>query len=269
VGDVRLAFSVSARRDNSLVLLHGGSATRAGAELIDRIDDRWQCWAPDLRGHGESSHTTGHYALEEVASDIALLIKDVIGSPSAVYGHSFGGHVGLALAAEWPDLVRALILGDAPLSLETLAPHIDRNRRMTSRWRELAASGADSSEIARQLRDMPDVVSVVDAGSPWFEMMSASLASHDPDFLDSILVRLDVSYRALRGGTILRRIRCPVLLIRGDPAQGGIVGDADIRLVTECLSTFEVVNLIGVGHSLDDARVAIAINRFLTQFLVG
>lgn len=102
LGGVRLAFTVSARRDASLVLLHGGSATRVGAHLIDRIDDRWQCWAPDLRGHGESSHTPGHYALEEVASDVARLIEEVIASPSVVYGHSFGGHVGLALAAGWP-----------------------------------------------------------------------------------------------------------------------------------------------------------------------
>jgi len=269
LGGIRLAFSVSARRDWSLVFLHGGSTTRVGTHLIDRIDHRWQCWAPDLRGHGASSHTPGHYALEEVASDVALLIKDLIGSPAAVYGHSFGGHVGLALAAEWPDLVRALILGDTSLSLETLSPHIDRNRRMTSRWRELAASGADSAEIARQLRAMPDVVSEVEAGSPWFEAMASSLACHDPDFLDSVLDRLDVSHRGLRGGAILRRIHCPVLLIRGDPARGGLMGDADIRLAAECLANFDVVDLIGVGHGLDDDRVAAAINRFLAPMLNG
>ena len=128
LGAVRLAFNVSTAGGIPLVLLHGGSRSRIGAGLIDRIDSRWQCWAPDLRGHGESSHTPGHYALEEVASDIALFIKEVIGSPAAVYGHSFGGHVGLTLAASWPDLVRGLVLGDTSLSLETLAPHIERNR---------------------------------------------------------------------------------------------------------------------------------------------
>ena len=152
---VRLAYTVSAQREASLVLLHGGSGTRVGAGLIDHIDGRWQCWAPDLRGHGDSSHTPGHYALDEVASDIALLIKEVVGSPSAVYGHSFGGHVSLALAAGWPDLVRGLILGDTPLSLETLAPHIDRNRGMTSKWRELAASGAPAAEVAERDQSFP------------------------------------------------------------------------------------------------------------------
>jgi pimeloyl-ACP methyl ester carboxylesterase len=235
--------------------------------LIDRIDRRWQCWAPDLRGHGESSHTPGHYALEEVASDIALLIRDVIGSPAAVYGHSFGGHVGLALAAGWPDLVRALVLGDTSLSLETLLPHIDRNRRMTSRWRELAASGAGPAEIARQLRDVPEVVSALGAESQWFEAMAASLARHDPDFLDSVLDTLEISHRALKGGAILKRIHCPVLLIRGDPAHGGVVGDTDLRLAIDNLSNFEVVNLIGVGHGLDDDSVATAMNRFLARIL--
>lgn len=269
LGGVRIAFSVSARSDAPLVLLHGGSATRIGSHLIDRIDLRWQCWSADLRGHGESSHTPGHYALEEAASDIALLIKYLIGSPAAVYGLSFGGHVGLALAAAWPDLIRALILGDTPLSLETIEPHIDRNRSMTSRWRELAASGADSTEIARHLRDMPEVVSAVEANSPWFETMARSLACHDPDFLNSVLDRLDTSHRALSGGAILKRIHCPVLLIRGDPPFGGLVGGADLRLAAEYLSNFEVVKLTGVGHRLDDARVAAALNRFLAPLLSG
>jgi pimeloyl-ACP methyl ester carboxylesterase len=267
LGGVRLAFSVSARRHASLVLLHGGSATRVGAQLIDRIDDRWQCWAPDLRGHGDSSHTPGHYALEEVASDIALLIKEVIAAPSVVYGHSFGGHVGLALAAGWPQLVRALVLGDTPLSLETLAPRIERNRRMTSKWRALAASGLDSAEIARQLRDIPDVVSVVGDESPWYEAMAASLTRHDPDFLDSVLERLNTSHRGLRGGAVLKRIHCPVLLIRADPTRGGVVGNTDIRLASESLSDVKVVDLIGVGHELDDVQVAMAINQFLARFV--
>ncbi|HEX9198270.1 MAG TPA: hypothetical protein VF865_01830 [Acidobacteriaceae bacterium] len=140
---------------------------------------------------------------------------------------------------------------------------------MTSKWRELAASGAGSAEIARQLRDMPEVVSAVEAESPWFDAMAASLARHDPDFLNSVLETLDTSHRALKGGAILKRIHCPVLLIRGDPANGGLVGDTDMRLAAEYLSNFEVVNLTGVGHGLDDAQVATAINRFLAPILSG
>lgn len=165
--------------------------------------------------------------------------------------------------------MRALILGDTPLSLETLAPRIERNRRMTSKWRALAASRLDSAEIARQLRDIPDVVSVVGDESLWYEAMAASLTRHDPDFLDSVLERLNTSHRALKGGDILKRIHCPVLLIRADPARGGVVGNTDIRLATECLSEIEVVNLIGVGHELDDVEVAKAINQFLARFLDG
>ena len=268
LGTVRLAFSVSPQREATLVLLHGGSGARVGADLIDQIDSRWQCWAPDLRGHGDSSHTPGHYALDEVAADVALLIQEVVGSPSAVYGHSFGGHVGLVLAADWPDLVRALILGDTPLSLETLAPHIERNRGMTSKWRELAASGASTAEIARQLHGIPEVVSAVGPASPYYDAMAASLARHDPDFLDSVLERLNVSHGRLKGGAILSRIRCPVLLIRADPAYGGVVDDTDLRLATQYLSSCDVVSLVGVGHGLEDhVQVASAINRFLGRFL--
>jgi len=181
-----------------------------------------------------------------------------------VYGHSFGGHVGLALAAGWPDLIRALILGDTPLSLKTLAPHIEQNRAMTSAWLELAASRASSAEIARRLREIPEIVSVVEIASPWFESMATSLGQHDPDFLDSVLERLDESHRLLKGAAVLKRIRCPVLLIRADPARGGVVAESNLGLAAEFLSDCEVVNLVGVGHGLEDhVRLASTINRFL------
>jgi hypothetical protein len=37
--------------------------------------------------------------------------------PAVVYGHSLGGEVGVMLAAQHPELVCALIVGDAPLSI--------------------------------------------------------------------------------------------------------------------------------------------------------
>jgi hypothetical protein len=42
-----------------------------------------------------------------------------------------------------------------------------------------------------------------------------------------------------------------------------------MRLAAEYLSNFEVVKLTGVGHRLDDERVATAINRFLATLLSG
>ncbi len=106
------------------------------------------------------------------------------------------------------------------------------------------------------------------AESPYYEAMAASLVRHDPDFLDSVLKRLDVSHRKLKSGAILKQVHCPVLLIRADPLRGGVVGAADLQLATKYLSNFDVVNVVGAGHALEDhLQVATAINRFLAQFL--
>ena len=127
---------------------------------------------------------------------------------------------------------------------------------------------ASTAELARRLHDIPEVVNVVGAQSPYYEAMAASLVRHDPDFLDSVLARLDVSHRLLKRGAILKQIQCPVLLIGGDPARGGAVAIADIRLATKYVSHCDVVNLVGVGHALEDhLQVANAINRFFAQFL--
>jgi pimeloyl-ACP methyl ester carboxylesterase len=55
--------------------------------------------------------------LQDYMDDLAGFLRYVIGEPAVLYGHSLGGEVAVMVAAEHPDLVRALIVGDVPLSL--------------------------------------------------------------------------------------------------------------------------------------------------------
>lgn len=177
-----------------------------------------------------------------------------------VYGHSFAGHVGLVLAAEHPELLRALAIGDAPVDLHRLHAHIASQRPMTLRWQQLAASGLGPQAIARELEALPIRLGqaepvaardVLGSGHPWFAQMGATLAAHDPDFLAAIADRFWDTHRALDPAHLLPRLACPILVLQADTAAGGLFTDADIELLRQFVTVpTQIIRLPGVGHGL-------------------
>jgi pimeloyl-ACP methyl ester carboxylesterase len=104
-----------------LVQLHGaGHDWKAGEPLLEALSDHWHVYAPDCRGHGASSWTPDEYSVQTYATDTMAFLRTVVGAKAVMCGHSLGGMVALLVAASWPELVRALILVDAPFTLEPL-----------------------------------------------------------------------------------------------------------------------------------------------------
>ena len=84
-----------------LLMLHGlGANAAVWQRLRPIVDERWpgRWLAPDLRGHGRSSHALP-YGMAMHAADVAGLL----GADDEVValGHSMGGGVAMALAAGW------------------------------------------------------------------------------------------------------------------------------------------------------------------------
>ena len=103
-----------------LVLLHGGSASWRSLELLlPDLAVHWHVYALDLRGHGTSGRVPGHYRLSDYADDVSAFLARTVGGPATIYGHSLGGIVALLVAAHAPALVRAVVVGDAPLTAAT------------------------------------------------------------------------------------------------------------------------------------------------------
>ena len=93
-----------------LVLLHGlGASAAVWDGLVGIVRERWAGrWiAPDLRGHGRSSHAAP-YGYGTHAADVAALLD--AGDDVVVLAHSMGGVVGLVLATQWFGVrVRAVV----------------------------------------------------------------------------------------------------------------------------------------------------------------
>jgi pimeloyl-ACP methyl ester carboxylesterase len=99
-----------------VVLLHGLSSARSTwAPMTAGLTPQHRVVAPDHRGHGDSTHATGTYTLDNYGPDTIAFCEQVVGGPAVLVGHSLGGVIAAYVARNRPDLVRAVFLEDPPL----------------------------------------------------------------------------------------------------------------------------------------------------------
>ena len=108
---VRLEIAEKGPREGiPVVMLHGITDSRRSFEPIwDFLPADWHAIAVSQRGHGASDQRPVSYATADFAADIVLLAEALDLAPMVVIGHSMGSSVALQLAADRPDLVRALV----------------------------------------------------------------------------------------------------------------------------------------------------------------
>ena len=255
-----------------VVLLHGGSSRWQNlAHLVPELAERWHVYAPDLRGHGRSSHAPRQYRLTDYADDLVAFLERRTG-PADVFGHSLGGQVAIVAAARRPDLFRALAIGDTPLSVSTLRPGWQQGRPMLSVWRDLAASDRARDEIADALREMRvdfegrsgRAGDLMAKDSPWFAFMAGCLSDLDSTMLDAV-IEFDEMYAGYEADRLLTEISCAVLLIQADPAYGGALSNEDVASARSLLRDVRVARIDEVGHSLYPSKIAAVLRDFFQR----
>lgn len=119
---------------------HTGPVGSTPVLLLHGIPETASCWravaprlaagrrvlAPDLPGLGGSSYP-GPYDVPSVVAELAALVEaELPGGRVDVVGHDWGGSLALGLAGYRPDLVRRLVVANAPYRDVPLlrAPHI-------------------------------------------------------------------------------------------------------------------------------------------------
>jgi pimeloyl-ACP methyl ester carboxylesterase len=98
-----------------VLALHGITANRlAFLPLIDALDGAATVIAFDARGRGRSDKPADEdsYGMRRHADDAACVARALGVGPVVVVGQSMGGWISTQLAAHYPDLVRAAVLGD-------------------------------------------------------------------------------------------------------------------------------------------------------------
>lgn len=94
-----------------LALLHGAYMNAdMMAGLRAGLTGSWRVITPEMQGHGRTADAGRPLSYEQMADDIAALLRSLDAVPADVVGFSMGGGIALRLAIRHPDLVRRLVV---------------------------------------------------------------------------------------------------------------------------------------------------------------
>lgn len=241
---------------DNLLLLHGvGRSARTFASYATQLPSRFRIRAIDFRGHGDSGRAPDRYQVVDYVHD-ALAAVDAIGGRLVIHGHSLGALASMAVAASRPDAIQAVVLEDPPSTSywQSLA---STNYFPTFRaMQQLAGQQVSVSELARQfgqceVKTFSDgrVLRIVDVRDPIsLRFTAACLRDLDPDVMQAVLA--DNWPAGFDFDCLLQSIQCPVLLLRGDVAKGGMLPDDDATHIMSLLCDGVRMDFANAGHLL-------------------
>ena len=205
----------------------------------------------DAAGHGRSGGVE-HGSRERAASDVLAAIQRLDLDRPALVGHSMGAGTASAVAVQASDRLRGISLedpgwwdGERPPTLGA-APTATGSRAplRSPAWVEWIRSVKQMSLAERHAH--------ADAERPQWD---AETRHNWIDIKHQFnLAVLDVAAGGMRTAPPWRdtvtAITCPILLITGDPSQGGIVTPAVAEEARRLARNLRVINVPEVGHNI-------------------
>jgi pimeloyl-ACP methyl ester carboxylesterase len=254
-----------------ILFLHGSGQTRQswGAALRQAAKRGHRAISLDLRGHGDSDWSPdGKYSLDYFKADVRRAIEHIGGEPVLV-GASLGGIIGMLIAAERPQIERALVLVDITHRVE-----MDGAREVTA-FMDSAPNGFAS------LEDAADAVSAylphrqrpksTDGLKRNLRLRDGRYYWHwDPAFMQ---MGRDAAAKSRETNPLeaaARGINIPTLLIRG--GRSTIVSQEGVREFLEMVPHAELADITDAHHMVaGDANDAFndAVFTFIDKQLVN
>lgn len=227
-----------------ILLLHGGNQSAHSWDLVSlNLCAEWPVHALDQRGHGDSEWSRGaHYDVPELMRDAEAFIRDVVGGPCIVVGHSMGGLVACSLALHAPELVQRLVMVD-------IGPEVnDEGRKLI---REFVGRNVEFDDMGEFL----DRVAKYDPYRPRehiertlkYNLIRRADGKYVPK-ADRRRFHAPDSHPAIPGLEAVRTIRCPVLVMRGETSSV-LLRDAAERFAA-ALPSGRFVEVAACGHNV-------------------
>ena len=178
-------------------------------------------------------------------------------------------------------MVQAVVVGDAPLSIEALVA-LESNDERIRYWaslREILSSNRTQNELIASLVDIQVPVPGQEKPMRYIDIPGVDdvqirarakcLSQIDPDILEFHAEgRIQEFIDDIDFDVELSRISCPVLLLQANPTLGGIMSDSDVETAARIFPDLHHVFLENVGHDLGLASWKVsALLRTVTNFL--
>ncbi|WP_128983936.1 alpha/beta fold hydrolase [Streptomyces roseicoloratus] len=236
------------RTGPGVLLLHGlmGRASH-WAPAAGRLAARHRTIALDQRGHGASEKpTTGPFTREAYVADAIAAVERLDLGPVTLVGHSMGALTAWQLAAERPDLVRALVICDmraSALGAASQREWQDWFRRWPAPFPSLDAVrqwfGADDPWVAERPRPA--------RGAFFAEVMAEHPDGWRPVFDPAQMLTSRETWVHDAHWDSLAQVRCPTLVVRG---LDGELGRAEAQEMVRVLPHGAYAEIPDAGHLL-------------------
>src|SRR5215204_5770844 len=108
-----------------LVLLHGAYMTiDAMGEVVPALAETRKVIAVELQGHGRTADIDRPLSYEQMADDVAALLRHLVIEKADVFGYSMGGGVAFQVAIRHPEVVRKLVVASASYTSDGMHPEL-------------------------------------------------------------------------------------------------------------------------------------------------
>ncbi|KOX21085.1 MULTISPECIES: alpha/beta fold hydrolase [unclassified Streptomyces] len=230
------------------VLLLHGLMGHAGhwARAAGRLTGGHRLVALDQRGHGGSGKpAAGPFTREAYVADAAAVVEQLGLGPVTLIGHSMGALTAWQLAAERPDLVRALVICDMRASALGAA-----SQRAWQDWfRGWPAPFPSLEAVHRWFGDEDPWVETPNParGAFFAEVMTERADGWRPVFDPEQMLTSRETWVHDAHWDSLAQVRCPTLVVRG---LDGELGRAEAQEMVRVLPHGEYAEIPDAGHLL-------------------
>ena len=250
-------------RGRDLLLLHGlASNARFWGLAAPYFAEGFRVLALDQRGHGASAKPDNGYDFPRVAADVASFVKSLGLDKPILVGHSWGGNVGMQVAADYPGLLAGLVCIDGGT--------IEPSAVAGATWEETEKALAPPDFAAMRLdwNGFLERARTSGRGAMWGEHLETFFRANfevQPD--GTVLPRLRrelhlLIVRALweqRVSGLYPKISCPVLILpaRRDEEDSSSAEDKSTKeaQVNQALAMLPNARLIWMEDSIHDVPV--------------
>lgn len=230
------------------ILLHGiTDSGRTWAPVAEVLAETYDVIMPDAYGHGLSARIDSNLPKQSHVDHLCGLIDALGLERPLMMGHSMGAGTVADIASQYPDLPGAIVLEDPAwrdldpaISAEEIAAGKKRSL-MVRRWMGIMQQKSRDELITHQRKNNP----------AWSEAELEPWAESKLEFDRSFYTAMRASHATYR--EVVSKITCPVLLVSGDPALGGIVtpGVAENACrIWNNTTQSHWVRIQGAGHSV-------------------
>jgi len=305
IENITLNYVEGPQNGPSLLLIPGQMESWQGYKCVmPQLAQRFHVFVPDLRGHGKSTWTPGHYSYNICGNDLKTFLEQVIKRPAIVAGLSSGGVLAIWLAAYAPEDVLAVIAEDPPI-FSSIWPRIQDEKFMSRNFQiamdVLGKPGPRDVEGYFSHMGIPiegktellNIPKIIVKGMFLLDSLTRPLRPKRPFDVPLLPFNMRAGYkflceydtdfsRATIDGDLskgfdpedaLRRVGCPMLLLKADAYRHdtwGIVGaidDDDLQRIVSLVKDLQVVEVAG-GHEIHMQQPQRYIDE-LTRFVDG